>query len=417
MYNFVIFLYSLVVRIISPFHRKARLMVKGHKETYKKLKKEIDPNSRYIWIHAASLGEFEQGRPIIEKLKVEYPEYKILLTFFSPSGYEVRKDYELADIVCYLPFDRKSNVKRFLKLSNPQLAIFIKYEFWHNYIGQLHKRKTPTFLVSAIFRPNQLFFRWYGKPNQEILRYYDCICVQDENSKTLLSNINIHNVEVCGDTRFDRVVDIKSRAKSLPLVDQFITKKDNGTKQLVFVAGSSWPKDEDIFVDYFNSHKELKLIIAPHEIHEAHLKYIEESLIRPSIRYSKALECDNLENYDCLIIDTFGLLSSLYRYGQIAYVGGGFGVGIHNILEAAVYNMPVVFGPNFKKFREANQLIEKGGAYSIHDHESFVGLMDEFIEYPEVLKSAGDCAGKYVYENTGVVDKVLSIINKRLSSI
>lgn len=417
MYNFAIFLYALIVRIISPFHRKARLMVKGQKETYKKLKKEIDPTAQYIWIHAASLGEFEQGRPIIERLKTEYSDYKILLTFFSPSGYEVRKDYELADIVCYLPFDRKSNVKRFLKLSNPQLAIFIKYEFWHNYIGQLHKRKIPTFLVSAIFRPNQLFFRWYGKPNQKILRYYDCICVQDENSKNLLNNINIHNVDVCGDTRFDRVVDIKNRAKSLPLIDLFTTKKDDSTKQLVFVAGSSWPKDEDIFVEYFNSHKELKLIIAPHEIHEAHLKYIEDSLIRPSIRYTKALECNNIQDYDCLIIDTFGLLSSLYRYGQIAYVGGGFGVGIHNILEAAVYNIPVVFGPNFKKFREANQLIEKGGAYSIRNHESFIGLMDEFIEYPEVLKSAGDCAGKYVYQNTGVVDKVLSIIKKRLSSI
>lgn len=416
MYNFAIFLYALVVRIISPFHRKARLMVKGHKETYKKLKNEIDPNSKYIWVHAASLGEFEQGRPIIEKLKVDYPEYKILLTFFSPSGYEVRKDYELADIVCYLPFDRKSNVKRFLKLSNPKLAIFIKYEFWHNYINQLHRRKIPTFLVSAIFRSNQLFFRWYGKSNQKILRFYDCICVQDVNSKTLLSSINIHNVEVCGDTRFDRVVDIKNRAKALPLVDKFITKKEDQDKQLVLVAGSSWPKDEDIFVEYFNSHKELKLIIAPHEIHEAHLKYIENSLIRPSIRYSKALECTNLDNYDCLIIDTFGLLSSLYRYGQVAYVGGGFGVGIHNVLEAAVYNMPVIFGPNFKKFREANHLIEISGAYSIHDYESFIGLMDEFIQYPEVLNSAGDCAGKYVYENTGVVDKVLSIIKKRLKN-
>lgn len=412
MYNFIIFLYALVVRIISPFHRKARLMVKGHKEVFKKLKAEIEPNYKYIWLHAASLGEFEQGRPIIERIKKEYPAYKILLTFFSPSGYEVRKDYELADIVCYLPFDRKKNVKRFLKLANPHIAIFVKYEFWYNYINQLHKRQIPTYMVSAIFRSNQVFFRWYGKPYQKILHCYDCICVQDENSKALLEKIDVKNVAVCGDTRFDRVIDVKNRAKSLPLVDRF-TKRD-GVDQLVLVAGSSWPKDEDIFVDYFNNHKELKLIIAPHEIHEAHIKYIEESLIRPAIRYSKALECDNIEAYDCLIIDSFGLLSSLYRYGKIAYVGGGFGVGIHNILEAAVYNIPVIFGPNFKKFREATQLIEIGGAYSIHNKESFLGLMDEFIEYPEMLKSAGNCAGNYVDQNSGVVDKVIAVINRNL---
>lgn len=409
MYNLAILLYALVVHIISPFHRKARLMVKGHKEVFKKLKEEIDPSSKYIWLHAASLGEFEQGRPIIERIKREYPSYKILLTFFSPSGYEVRKNYELADIVCYLPFDRKRNVKRFLKLANPKIAIFIKYEFWYNYINRLNKLEIPTYMVSAIFRSNQIFFRWYGKPYQKMLHFYKCICVQDQNSKDLLESINVTNVKVCGDTRFDRVLDIKQRAKSLPLVDKFASGRENENK-LVLVAGSSWPKDEDIFVDYFNNHKELKLIIAPHEIHEAHLKYIEDSVSRPAIRYSKALECANIEDYDCLIIDSFGLLSSLYRYGKIAYVGGGFGVGIHNILEAAVYNIPVVFGPNFKKFREAQQLIESGGAYSIHNHESFIGLMDEFIEYPDVLKSAGNCAGQYVSLNAGVIDKIMSII-------
>lgn len=413
MYSFIIFLYALVVRLISPFHRKARLMIKGHKEVYKKLREEIDPKSKYIWLHAASLGEFEQGRPIIERIKEEYPSYKILLTFFSPSGYEVRKDYELADIVCYLPFDKKRNVKKFLKLANPYIAIFIKYEFWYNYINQLRKLKVPTYMVSAIFRPTQFFFKWYGKPYQKMLSYYEAICVQDENSAKLLQSIQVNNVVVCGDTRFDRVLDIKKRAKELPLVDKF-TSQSEGDDKIVLVAGSSWPKDEDVFVEYFNNHQRLKLIIAPHEIHEAHLKYIEESLIRPSIRYSKALDCENIEDYDCLIIDTFGLLSSLYRYGKVAYVGGGFGVGIHNILEATVYNIPVVFGPNFKKFREAHQLIELGGAYSIHNKESFVSLMDEFIEYPEVLKSAGDCAGNYVAHNAGVVDKVLGIVGKNL---
>lgn len=415
MYNFIIFLYALAIKLISPFHRKARLMIKGHSEVYRKLRKEINPTSKYIWLHAASLGEFEQGRPIIERIKKVYPSYKILLTFFSPSGYEVRKEYELADIVCYLPFDKKRNVKRFLKLANPHIAIFIKYEFWYNYINQLHKLRIPTYMVSAIFRPTQFFFKWYGKPYQKMLSYYESICVQDENSAKLLQSINIDNAVVCGDTRFDRVLDIRNRAKELPLVDRFSSQADDEEK-IILVAGSSWPKDEDIFIEYFNNHQRLKLIIAPHEIHEAHLRYIEESLKRPSIRYSKALDCTiNIEDYDCLIIDTFGLLSSLYRYGKVAYVGGGFGVGIHNILEAAVYSIPVVFGSNFKKFREAYQLIELGGAYSIHNIESFISLMDEFVEYPEVLKSAGDCAGNYVAQNAGVVDKVIDILGNRLA--
>lgn len=408
MYNFIIGLYALIVNLISPFHRKARLMVKGHREVYSKLKEKIDPDAKYIWLHAASLGEFEQGRPILEKIKTQHPSYKILLTFFSPSGYEVRKNYDLADIVCYLPFDRKRNVKRFLNLANPAIAIFIKYEFWYNYINQLHKRNIPTYMVSAIFRPNQIFFRWYGKAYCKMLSFYECICVQDDNSKSLLEGIGVKNVEVCGDTRFDRVLDIKSQAKYLPVGEAFSKDKD-GNKQLTLVAGSSWPKDEDVFIEYFNNNPNLKLIIAPHEIHDAHLSYIESILKRPSIRYTKATP-ENVSQFDCLIIDTFGLLSSLYRYGEIAYVGGGFGVGIHNVLEAAVYNIPVIFGPNFKKFREANQLLETGGGYSIHDYDTFLSLMDEFIEYPKVLEAAGTHAGEYVTGNAGVVDKVMKII-------
>lgn len=409
MYNFVISLYALIVHLLSPFHRKAKLMVKGHKEVYSILKEKINPKDKYIWLHAASLGEFEQGRPIIENIKANYPAYKILLTFFSPSGYEVRKDYELADVVCYLPFDRKRNVKKFLELANPEIAIFIKYEFWYNYINQLNERRIPIYMVSAIFRPNQIFFKSYGKSYQKILHLYKCICVQDENSKELLSDIGVTNVEVCGDTRFDRVSDIKERAKRLPLAEAFVRENDTNNK-LTLVAGSSWPKDEDIFISYFNKNKNLKLIIAPHEIHESHLVYIENNLQRPSIRYSQATE-DTIGDYDCLIIDSFGLLSSLYRYGQIAYVGGGFGVGIHNILEAAVYSIPVVFGPNFKKFREAHQLIEAGGGYSIHAADSFFVLMDEFLEYPEVLLSAGEHAGDYVRDNAGVVNRVMKILD------
>lgn len=410
MYNFAISIYALVVRLISPFHHKARLLVKGHKETYNKLAQEIDPQSEYIWFHAASLGEFEQGRPIMERIRKEYPSYKILLTFFSPSGYEVRKNCELADVVCYLPFDKKKNVKRFLNLAKPSLAIFIKYEFWYNFMAELGRMNVPTYMVSAIFRPDQIFFKWYGKSYKKMLHIYKSICVQDEKSKQLLKSIGVNNAIVCGDTRFDRVIDIRKNATRLPKIESFVKQNGSEDKSLTLVAGSSWPKDEDIFVEYFNRNPNLKLIIAPHEIHESHLSYIEEIVKRPSIRYSQIADQD-LSKYDCLIIDSFGMLSSLYRYGQVAYVGGGFGVGIHNILEAAVYGIPVIFGPNFKKFREAHQMIEAGGAYTIHNDESFFVLMDEFMQYPEILASAGNQAGSYVANNAGVVDRVMKVLD------
>lgn len=407
-YNLVIYLYALIVRIISPFHKKACKMIVGHKQTYIKLRKEVDSSARYIWFHAASLGEFEQGRPIIEEIKRKHPEYKVLLTFFSPSGYEVRKDYPLADIVCYLPFDKKRNVKKFLRLVQPQMAVFIKYEFWYNYVNQLHKRNIPIYMVSAIFRPSQVFFKWYGGRMRKMLRFYTCICVQDNESANLLKNIGVTNTVVCGDTRFDRVIDIQEQAKKLDLVESFARKAEE-EKEKILVAGSSWPKDEDVIVPYFNMTTDLKLIIAPHEIDEAHLRYIESNLQRPHIRYSKA-SWDDMSKYDCLIIDSFGLLSSIYRYGQVAYIGGGFGVGIHNVLEAAVYSIPVIFGPNFKKFREAQQLIEQGGGYSIADNDSFRGLMDEFLQYDNILQVAGDNAGRYVQSNAGVVKHVMDVL-------
>ncbi|MDH6355665.1 3-deoxy-D-manno-octulosonic-acid transferase [Dysgonomonas sp. PH5-45] len=409
LYNLAIFLYSCVVRLIAPFHKKAGLMVGGHKEVLGKLRQEIDPNARYIWLHAASLGEFEQGRPIIENIRQNHPQYKILLTFFSPSGYEVRKNYELADVVCYLPFDTQKNARHFIDAVPIAKAIFIKYEFWYNYINCLHHKNIPIYMVSAIFRPTQLFFKWYGKPLRDILKMYSALCVQDENSKELLAGIGVkENVVVCGDTRFDRVLDINREARELPIVDAF-TKNGDGSKWKTLVAGSSWPKDEDVFIKYFNSNTDIKLIIAPHEIHEAHLKQIESLLQRPSVRYSQAT-AGNIAEYDCLIIDSFGMLSSVYRYGEVAYVGGGFGVGIHNVLEAAVYGMPVVFGPNFKKFREARELIECGGAYCIRNFSEFSVLMDEFLSYPEVLASARKAAGHYVAHNAGVVEKIMQII-------
>lgn len=405
-YSFAIYLYAFIVRIISPFHKKARKLIRGHKETYNILRKKIEPDTEYIWFHAASLGEFEQGRPIIEDIKKKYPNYKILLTFFSPSGYDVRKDYPLADIVCYLPFDKKRNVKKFLGIIRPKMAIFIKYEFWYNFLNQLHKENIPCYIVSAVFRKNQLFFRWYGKGMRKVLKFYTKIFVQDDNSAELLKTIGIsENVLICGDTRFDRVIDICKQAKNIEIAEIF-SKKAIENNQTILVAGSSWPKDEDIFIPYFNNTNELKLIIAPHEIDEAHLKYIENNLKRPSIRFSQA-KIEDITKYDCIILDSFGMLSSIYRYGQIAYVGGGFGVGIHNVVEAAVYSMPVIFGPNFKKFIEAAGLIEQGGGYSINDSETFSGLMEEFLQYPETLEVAGKHAGEYVHSKEGAVKRVI----------
>lgn len=408
LYNFAIYLYAFIVRIISPFHKKAKKMIIGYKKTYSILREKVDPNARYIWFHAASLGEFEQGRPIIEAIKQNHPEYKILLTFFSPSGYEIRKDYPMADIVCYLPFDKKRNVKKFLKLIQPEKAVFIKYEFWYNFVNQLNKRDIPVYIVSAIFRESQIFFRWYGKDMRGLLKKYKSICVQDENSVKLLNGIGVTNAVVCGDTRFDRVGDIQKQAKQLNIVEYFVRKASSENEQTL-VAGSTWPKDEDILIPFFNSTPSLKLIIAPHEVDEAHLKYLESLLQRPHIRYSKAIP-EMMEDYDCLIIDNFGLLSSIYGYGQIAYIGGGFGAGIHNVLEAAVYNIPVIFGPNFKKFLEAQQLIEQGGGYSISDYQAFRGLMDEFLHYDDILKAAGAHAGNYVRSNMGVVHSVMDIL-------
>lgn len=408
LYKLGIFLYAFVVRLISPFHKKARKMIVGHKDTYKILREKVDPRAEYIWFHAASLGEFEQGRPIIEAVKEKYPHYKILLTFFSPSGYEVRKDYPLADIICYLPFDKKRNVKKFLGLIQPKMAIFIKYEFWYNFVSILHKQSIPVYMVSAIFRPEQMFFKWYGKRMQKVLHLYELLCVQDERSKQLLESVGVTAVSVCGDTRFDRVIEVSKDAKTIDLIDKFsVVAREKGQK--ILIVGSSWPKDEDVYIPYFNTTDNLKLIIAPHEINESHLKYIESNLKRKTIRYSQA-SVENIADYDCVIIDCFGLLSSIYRYGQIAYVGGGFGVGIHNVLEAAVYSVPVIFGPNFKKFIEALGLIEAGGGYSIADYNAFRGLMDEFLQYDETLVSAGKLAGDFVSQNSGAADRVLAVI-------
>ena len=403
MYNFVIYIYLFAVKLVSLFNPKVKLMVKGHSEVFSILKSKIEKDKKYIWFHAASLGEFEQGRPLMERIRRQYPEYKILLTFFSPSGYEVRKNYQGADIICYLPFDTPRNARRFVKLANPCMAFFIKYEFWQNYLKNLQRHHVPTYSVSSIFRKNQVFFRWYGGKYFKVLTRFTHLFVQNEVSKELLATLNIRNVDVVGDTRFDRVIEIFEQAKQLPLVEQF--KKNS----MVMVAGSSWQPDEDIFIRYFNEHPEMKLIIAPHVIGESHLTEIIGKLKRPYVRYTQATP-ENVEQADCLIIDCFGLLSSIYRYGEIAYVGGGFGVGIHNVLEAAVYGIPVLFGPNNQRFQEARQLLETKGCFEIHNYEEFKEKMDRLMTDAPYLEKCGKLSGDYVKQHAGASDKVMKAV-------
>ena len=402
MYNIVIYIYLIGVAIASCFNKKVKKMWAGERQALKVLREKVDPNARYIWFHAASLGEFEQGRPLMEYLRKTHPEYKILLTFFSPSGYEVRKNYEGADIICYLPLDTIRNARRFLRAIKPVMAFFIKYEFWYNYLHILQHRGIPTYSVSSIFRPDQIFFQWYGKGYGRVLKCFTHFFVQNIESKNLLAKLDIHNVEVVGDTRFDRVLQIKEASKQLPIVEKFT---ENTSK--VFIAGSSWLPDEEIFLKYFNLHKDWKLIVAPHVIGEDHLAQIFE-LLKGSrvVRYTEATE-ENVKDAEVLIIDCFGLLSSIYHYGTISYVGGGFGVGIHNVLEAAVWDIPVIFGPNNKRFQEAQGLIMAGGGFEINDYQSFRDLMMRFETDEMFLQTSKKHAGEFVKGRAGATEKIM----------
>lgn len=404
MYNIAIYLYLLGVAVASLFDKKVKRMWRGEREAFEVLKQKVDPCSSYVWFHAASLGEFEQGRPLMERLRRRHPEYKILLTFFSPSGYEVRKDYGGADIICYLPLDTPLNAIRFLRLVRPVMAFFIKYEFWYNYLHILKHRHVPVYSVSSIFRPDQIFFRWYARGYAKVLRCFTHFYVQNEVSRELLAGIGINEVTVVGDTRFDRVLSIREQLKQLPVAEAF----SEGRR--VFVAGSSWAPDEDIFIRFFNEHTDWKLIIAPHVIGEDHLEQIMQKLGRRAVRYTRTTP-EEAREADCLIIDCFGLLSSIYHYGDVAYVGGGFGVGIHNVLEAAVWDMPVIFGPNNKNFIEAQGLIANGGGFEIASYEDFEGVMNRFINDEEAVKKAGAAAGRYVEGCTGATKKILSEVH------
>ncbi|MCR5779421.1 MAG: 3-deoxy-D-manno-octulosonic acid transferase [Bacteroidaceae bacterium] len=412
MYSIAIYLYMLAVGIAALFNTRARKLALGHQYAFVRLKRMVEKDARYIWFHAASLGEFEQGRPLMERLRREHPEFKILLTFFSPSGYEVRKNWEGADIVCYLPLDTPVNVRLFFHYIKPEMLFLIKYEFWQNYLKGCRKRGIPVYSVSSIFRTNQVFFRWYGRlaGYTKVLNTITHFFVQNQQSQELLATLgHTENVTIVGDTRFDRVLDIRNAAKPLPLVEKFAGVYN------VFVAGSSWPPDEALFIPWFLSKgNDLKLIIAPHMIGEDHLLDIENHLTgRRVLRYSQANE-SNVASADVLIIDCFGLLSSIYRYGQLALVGGGFGAGIHNIPEAAVYGLPVLIGPNNHNFREARYLLEAGACFEIHDATEFCRVADHLLSDAEAYNRAATAANEYISNNSGATD---IIFKKVFSSV
>ena len=414
------------------FNPKVRLMWQGEQVAFDKIRGNVVDGDRVVWVHAASLGEFEQGRPLIEKLKRENPEYKIVLTFFSPSGYEVRKNYSGADVICYLPLDTVGNARRFVELVKPEKVVFVKYEFWLNYLRELRCRGVETYIISAIFRPNQVFFKWYGGLFREGLKAFKTLFVQNEESKELLKGIGVENVVVAGDTRFDRVVDVVVAAKRLEIVERFVNAQctmhnaqlDNAQLENsqfpVLVVGSSWGPDEELLAEYINSRAgRVKMIIAPHEVREERIKELTERLTCKYALYTQITDnglqsADNfqlstLNSYDVLVINTIGLLSSIYQYGQVAYIGGGFGVGIHNTLEAAAWGMPVVFGPNYKKFKEACELIECGAARSIETKEECFAALDEFFE---CNAEPANAATEYVSSHVGATNLIYkNIVN------
>lgn len=431
MYSFAIYLYMLAVGIAALFNKRARKLAIGHQYAFVRLRRLVEKDARYIWFHAASLGEFEQGRPLMERLRREHPEYKILLTFFSPSGYEVRKDWEGADIVCYLPLDTPINVRMFFHYVQPEMLFLIKYEFWHNYLQACRRRGIPVYSVSSIFRPSQIFFRWYGRLGgyRRVLNCITHFFVQNQQSKDLLATLgHTDNVTIVGDTRFDRVLDIRRAAKPLPLVEKF------AADHTVFVAGSSWPPDEALFIPWFKGSRvqefkgssltphpstlnPLRLIIAPHQIGEDHLRAIEQALDGYRVlRYTKATD-DNVADADVLIIDCFGLLSSIYRYGQLAMVGGGFGVGIHNIPEAAVYGIPVIIGPNNQNFREARYLLDAGACFEVHDADEFNRIADHLLSDADAYHTAAEAARTYIAENSGATDQIFSTVAKEYEGL
>jgi len=406
LYNLGILLYSAIAFLISLFNNKARLWINGRKNWFNALNQKIKPGNKYIWMHCASLGEFEQGRPVIEAIRKEMPHFKIVLTFFSPSGYEIRKNYQNADIVCYLPADTPRNAEKFINSIKPEFVIFVKYEFWYNYISVLSRNAIPLFLISAIFRKEQPFFRWYGSFIRGMLNKFRMIYVQDQNSLDLLLGLGLKNTVQAGDTRFDRVMEIAGAARQISQMESF-----RGGERL-FIAGSSWKKDEEIIAEYINKYPDrMKWVFAPHEPGSENIRRLIKLFRVKCTKFSEFSE--ESREARVLIIDNIGMLSSAYRYAYIAAVGGGFGKGIHNILEPACWGIPVIFGPNHQKFHEAVELIRLGGAKSFKNYDDFESILDGLLADEKFYGITAETTGKYVRENTGATRKIISGIKHK----
>lgn len=408
LYNIGIRIYYLLILIVSLFNDKAKFWIRGRRNCLSTIKEKIDPNSEYAWFHVSSLGEFEQGRPIIEALKGRYPQIKIIITFFSPSGYEIRKNYSEADIISYLPLDTKRNARKFLKLVNPKWTFFVKYEFWHHFLKQTRKSNSKLYLVSGIFRENQLFFKPYGAWYRKMLTWFDHFFVQNEESADLLKSLGLLNTTTTGDSRFDRVAKIASESNEIGIISEFSKNSP------VIVCGSTWGGDEDLLLEYLHTTElDVKMILAPHEIKEEKIKILTDKINTSYLLYSQA-NTQNISDARVLIIDNIGMLSAIYKYGQISYIGGGFGAGIHNTLEAAVYGRPVIFGPNYRKFQEAKSLIQCKGGNSISSQEELSVVLNNYLSDNKELNLAGKAAGNYVSSKTGATKLILNYLESAL---
>ncbi|WP_163408710.1 3-deoxy-D-manno-octulosonic acid transferase [Flavobacterium ajazii] len=407
LYNLLVIIAGFFLKIAALFSQKMKLFVNGRKNVFDILKEKIKPEDKTIWFHSASLGEYEQGLPVIEKIKEKYPAHKIIVTFFSPSGYEVRKNNNIADVTIYLPLDTKKNAKQFLKLAHPELVFFIKYEFWLNYLEELKKQKTPVYLISGIFRDNQMFFKWYGGFYRKALKTFTYFFVQNEDSKQKIESIGFHNVIVSGDTRFDRVNTILERDNSLEFIETF---KNN---QPLIVIGSSWPKDEVLLTEYINqANPSVKFIIAPHNIKPEQIESLKNAITKKTVLFSEK-ENKALADYTVFIIDTVGLLTKIYSYGTIAYVGGGFGnPGIHNILEPATFGIPIVIGPNYSKFAEAIELVKLKGCIVISNSEKLKQSFDHLLSDESFLKEKGEICRLYIQNNKGATNTIIKSISQ-----
>lgn len=400
-YNLALLVTSFTLKIIALFHSKISLFVNGRKATFSILANQVSDDDQIIWIHTASLGEFEQGLPVIEQINRHFPGYKLLITFFSPSGYEVKKDTEAADIVCYLPLDSKNNVRKFLKQVRPKIAIFVKYEIWPNYLRELYRNQIPTILISAIFKKDQIYFKWYGGFMRKVLKNIDHFFVQNKASDMLLNHIGYTNVTIAGDTRFDRVQAIKERDNSLEFMKNF--KGEN----LCFVAGSTWREDEKLIVPYINStNLGVKFVIAPHNIKKDHIEDLRKSISKKTVLFSQ-IDGGPLEDFEVMIVDTIGLLTKIYSYAELAFVGGGFATGLHNTLEPAVFGIPVIIGPNFSGFKEAEDLVVNKGCLSLSTYEEFEKIVDAFVSNEEIRKVAGQINLSYIQKNKGASVQII----------